>query len=614
MDIFERQLKELTKANTGTISNDKGAVSDHCKHVAVKLLRKLKNGTRGSLEVRYLLEDLLHNLPAESFSNGSSSDPYRDIRAFAKLFTSKDGVDIPLKAKPKRPASVDAASLVNHAKRSRANGLEDARAIQQELENVQLLYDIFNDIQRYTTSGKKLSMTQILSEALSSGSVGRSSDPSANSLSTTNSDVSKLDLMALQLSIEALLPPAPRGQALRDRLNAFRKLHDLNSRPAYSRKDTEAYLDCLEETVDILARLCAPIRDGQVKTLRDALATCRQYLSTDGTGTKYNKFIQTAEEELQSLVADMQRDLRLFNLGITVSTRDEAELQRVIRKESMVKERKIITRLYLDPLQQTKDWVDQIKKGDHPVMLSRFAVAQCLVEALFRTQPVEVQADPSRSTSENQSSSRISSTPNVLPPIFHFAAKHLFLMQNRLQALTILATLSTLVPSSYARPSTNNIIPSTGKDDDGEVKSASWSERVWILLTSEIQDDQGNTTSSEIHQSHVKIANLADEIVSVLRNGMNSESIVIDEAKIRSSVDRMLRLEDRVFALLHNRLKSAFGQAIVKSSDGGVDIEVKGFNVAPLPTEINVTVKQMRGIVNWACECWGITDQSYHVA
>lgn len=597
MDIFERQLKELTKTKSST--DDKDAISDHCKHVAIKLLRKFKNGTRGSLEVRFLLEDLLHSLPNETPTNGSSSDPYHDLRNFAKLFTSKSGIEIPLKAKPKRPASVDAGSLLNRHKRSRGSEVDDGLAIQQEADNVQLLYDIFNDIQSYTLSGQRVSLRGIVGEAVSSGSATK---PSVEPSAVSPEGVSDSDLLALRSSVELLLPPAPRGQSLRDRLDsAFRHLQELHSGPALGRRGSEIYLNLLEETADILGRLCAPIRDEQIKGLKDRIATCREYLSSEGQGFKLDDSLRIAEADLHKLVTDMQGDLRLFTMGITVATTDEAELRSLIRKESMNKEKKLIERLYDKPLQQTKHWLDRIGGTEYPAPLSRTAIARSLVEALFQTQPVMAQIDSS--TSENTYSN--ASPPNVLPPIFHFAAKHLFLAQNRLQAMTILATLSTLVPASLSSPRTKSNLASESHNN-GDDKHASWSERVWILLNSEMQDDQGNTTSSEDQQSHVKIANLADEIVCVLSDGRDGSAIVIDEGKIRSSVDRMLRLEDRVFALLHSRLKSAISHAVAVSDEGSPNVVVKGFSVAPLPGEMKITVRHLTGIIDWACECWEI--------
>lgn len=611
MDIFERQLKELTRGNSLP------TVSDHCKHVAIRLLRRLKNGTRGHLEIRYLLEDLLHSLPPEGtlFSDGntSRSDPYYDIRRLAKLFTSQAGINIPLKVKPKRPASIDATSLINDAKRSKVNAADNALSIQQKLSDVQLLYDLFNDIDRYTSSGQEVSMLQILGQAVSTGSIDQSTATHANPPRTAASGSFMSDSSALQNSIDALLPPAPRGQALRDRLiTSFRRAQQVTADSKQSRAGTDAYLTLFEGLTDILSRLCAPVRDEQIGTLKDTIATCREYLSMDKEGSKLLDTMEHVEDKIRSLVQDMHRDFRLFEMGITVATRDESELAAVVRKESMLKEMEIITQLYGDPLQRTRDWSAHIThQNDHEKadILSRTVVGQALVEALFQTRPVYIQLETSKTIRGSEMNEVSIPEANVLPPIFHFAAKHLFNVQNRLQALTILATLSTLIPASHTKPSMNGATTSTpNKDNDMETNPSSWSDRLWILLLSEMQDGRGTTTVPENPPTHVKIANLADEIVNVLRSGRLEGWTKVEEDNIRSSVDRMLRLEDRVFALLHSRLKNAVSEAIIGAKIHHTGMDVKGFYVAPLPREIFITVKQLIGIKNWACECWSIAE------
>lgn len=607
-----RQLCELTNASSSSNNaevNNKHAVSDHCKHVAIKLLRKFKNGTRGALELRDLLEDLLNSLPEETSPSSSSStattDPYRDIRAFAKLITSQNDMEVPLKAKPKRPASIDAAGLVNDTKRLRANRAVDSASIRQELVDVHLLYDLFNDIKQYSPARQKLSITQLLSQALSSdSSTHQGMHVQKDKTEPSVSPTSRLDAQHLRQSLECLLPPAPRGQDLRDRIDALLRHADDVLQQRHNPEDVRVFLIFLEGVTDVLAQLCAPIRDGQIRAIRNSIATAREYLSLGANSPKLNDVITSTEEKLQILVQDMQNDLHLFKIGIMVASTDEDELRNTIRKESMDRERKLVTKMYKNPLERTKQWIAHSRKQavSTPLAISRTNVGQSLVEVLFLPQPVTVQPDSSSSLSEGHINGNMNTQPNVLPPIFHLAAKHLFLIQNRLQALTILATLNTLVPPSYTKSNMN------GKLEGSNPQC--WSERVWILLVSEIQDDEGNTTSSESNGSHVKIANLTDEVIGILHEAGNHGSTGnIDEPKIRSSVDRMLRLEDRVFGLLHARLKSAIMDGVAIDSEGGnteFGVEVKSFRVPPLMREIAVTIRQMRGILDWACECWSI--------
>lgn len=605
MDVFVRQLKELTNPS----SKERPTASDHCKHVAVKLLRRFRYGTRGTLELRYLLEDLLQSLPdpVVNASTGTSAteDPYKELRAFAKVITSDNGIDLPLKAKPKRPASLDAAELVDNTKRSKVDDFSDGTSLPTELANLQLLYDLFNDLSRYSASStSKLSISQLLSQALSKQSAeGGSAINEVVTNGTTASHGHLLNKTRLKKSIEALLPPPPRGQTLRDRVDDLFSKASLSGAIVIDTPDN-SLVDFLEGITDILARLCAPIRDEQVKAIKNVISSCREYLSLGADRVKLEEAVENAKNRVQKLVEDMQHDLHLFKLGITVATTNEDELRLTIRQEAMEREEKIITRLYGDPLKRTSLWMQSIApsmSASQSDSMQRSALITCLVEALFKAQPMTVQVQRASNGTAASNGNLTTLDLNTVPPIFHLAAKHLFVTQNRLQAFTILATLHTIVPSSLQNQ--------TRKASSDSIAISTWSERVWTLLNSDMLDDDGNTTSVGGNASHVKIANLADEIVRVIREGRSNESSPadggLDEEKIRSSVDRMLRLEDRVFALLHGRLKNALLEAL-KSTDGGThnELQVKGFVIPPLPIEMGNTVRQLRGIIDWACESW----------
>lgn len=611
MDVFIRQLQELTKASSNS-DNASQAVSDHCKHVAVKLLRKFKNGTRGTLELRYLLEDLLSSLPAEQSSN-TRTDPYRDIRAFAKLFTSQNGLQVPLKSKPKRPASVDAANLIDGPKRSKVDGIDDsASVLQGELANAQLLYDLFNDIDGYSASSSKSSISQLLSQALAlEQTSGTANDRTSTGIAVKGSR-NTLDLQGLRSDVNTFLPPAPRGQTLRDKVSTLFSQAE-SSRDANDSASRTNTLDFLESLTEVLARLCAPIRDDQVKSIQASISTCREYISLSSETAKLDDAFKSVQEKVQALVRDMNNDLRLFKLGITVATTDESELRDAIKKESMEREKKIITKIYGDPMGLTGNWLEYSQKNAEAVTLdinlTRSTLTTSLLEKLFKAQPITVDVEAAKSISAGHQNGIISEHTSFVPPIFHLAAKHLFIIQNRLQAFTILATLSTLVPSSRSAPS-SQVNGSIASSSDIQLTAYSWSERVWTLLTSALEDEDGHTTSPENTntKSQIKLTNLADEIIKIIKSPHGSEvaPAVVNEEKIRSSVDRMLRLEDRVFALLHGRLKNALKETIVQAEHGGMGMEIKGFGVSPLPQEMAITCRQLRGIIDWACQCWSI--------
>jgi hypothetical protein len=606
MDVFIQQLGQLTKTT---------AVTSHCKHVAVKLIRRFKNGTQGKLELRYLLEDLLNSLPPVVPTDNVES--YSSIRAFAKLM-SGGNVDVPLK--PKRPASIDASSLVNGtSKRTRAQEVQDdQQGLELALRNAQLLYDLFNSIDNFQSSKRNISLSQLLGRAIS-GEDGKIIQKSNNLIDENG----QLFIQPLKSAIGAFLPPPPRGQSLREELETLLPLSHVTL--------SEPSADLLEGLTDILGRLCAPIRDAQVRALRDTIASIREYTSIGMDKNKIRETVNIALKQLENLITDMQQDLHLFKLGITVSTADEAELRQMVRQEAMKREKDIITRLYRTPLQETLSWIRSSRQNtleaapelktkgiDGAAAATGGAgfykkeLASALVEALFMSQPVTVRQLGNNGRLHDNTAGSPTNT-NFIPPILHLAVGHLVQAQNRLQAFTIIATLNAIIPASASSSSSTR----------GAAITLSWSERVWHLLNSEIQPQFQDHTSKEDQDVNadsgngVHLANIADEVIKVIQEDA-TRMTTSDETKIRQSVDRMLRLEDPVFRLLHRRLKNSLFDALIARTTitpqktvagGGVDrLEVKGFSVMPLPQEMAVTYRHLCSIIDWACECWEVAS------
>lgn len=131
---------------------------------------------------------------------------------------------------------------------------------------------------------------------------------------------------------------------------------------------------------------------------------------------------------------------------------------------------------------------------------------------------------------------------NLLPPHFLFVAPKLLQLQNRLQAITIAASLRALARLPVA--------PASARNDGTNVQDLV--ERVWSLLEGEI--DLGDEGSSS-QLGSTKIINLADEVIRARRQSSPTGAISAEEeARVRRDVERTLHPDDPVFRLLHRRL------------------------------------------------------------
>jgi len=324
-----------------------------------------------------------------------------------------------------------------------------------------------------------------------------------------------------------------------------------------------AIVDSLSDLVDILGRLCAPVRDPSVKTASDRISSCRELLSLQGATSKAEDAVQAAKASVYTLVQEMQQDMKAFKAGYIAVSRGESELREEMRSEAMKRERQAVTELYGEDIMSRL----AVCCGASQASLSRNQVAIRLTQLLFHHQALTV-PDPAMSRQMQ---------PSDLPPIFLLAAKHLFRMQNRLQAIAVLATLSTLVP--------------------GDSSKADWAHRVWTLLDYEID-------APESASEYTKVANISDEILLAIDSKADLDATRRD--KIRRQVESMSSFEDPVFKLLRNRLEATIKAGV--TGEGNAPIP-KGFAVEPLPGEINQAVASLKSILGWAFTSWGISDR-----
>ena len=498
MDRLDQLLREYARSS----GEDR-----HASRVAVRLLRKLRNGTKGNLELRYLLDDLVESLAGEEQTQLNT-----DLRKFADALR---GIEIPLKSRSKRPKEEDADSDAARQKRQR-----------RSMQDAQLLYNYLIPLPLPLADKRRPAVASLLEQP------GTIEVKSANTPSLSS-------LFAL---LEPLSPERGTLAAKKAELGALCSQPDILISKS---------IDTLYELVLLTAQLCAPVRDEQAKALIAQVEACREYAATkqETAEEAYTK----AMSDTAALLRDMQRDIKLFKLGLTAACNTDEQLVAVIRTEAMKREKQALTADSASAYQASKDWVVQMLGSN--ATFDRQNLHRALVEILFKPVPVSMQE------------------PDGLPPIFNLAVQHLFLLQNRLQAVTILATLATIVPVTSA--------------------ASDWSERLHTLLLSEI----GAQESSD---DTIKLANVADETVRAVQPD------IAQEKELRASVERMVSLHDPVYKLLNSRLKAAF-LADVKTVD-----PVKGFQVTPLPAELQEIHVVINSILDWACESWEVPVASDH--
>ena len=499
--------------------------TQHCRNVAIRLIRRIRTGTKGEFELKYLLEDLLESLPTIEFGHVQL---LRDIRKHASVFLAmklplRRSVSGTKRAGPPEPALEQAS----------------AKRVKNSLENAQLLYDYLHPLSRKSHSSAK-SLLQVHANDIAPG--------------TTLPDTPSLADLWNRIDIFA---PA-RGAIIARRA----EVQKMCQAATYATSET---LAALEAVADLLAQLCAPVRDEQVKLLKNSLSSVREFVSLRSNASRVEQSLSASLGLAYRLVEDMNYDLKVFKLGAAAISESEDSLQFALRKEAMKREREAVTEATDNrPGEQTIEWI-RITMGNQEAGLNRKSVSSALIKGLFKPEPVSVPG-----------SAEIVCR-NPLPPIFYLAARRLFQFQNRIQALVLLAVLSTLVPLSATSP--------TG-----------WSTRIWTLLNSE-------TESSETEPDHIKLINISDEMLAVLRHAAKTPLNKAEEAKVRENVSRMLRLEDPVYRLLAGRLERSLSETLV---DKRPLLSIKGFAVVPLPEEVEEFADALGKTVEWAAECWDI--------
>lgn len=333
--------------------------------------------------------------------------------------------------------------------------------------------------------------------------------------------------------------------------------------------DARAALKAVRECVDALGRLCAPARDDAVRSLADEIDRALAGPASDSSSALVDLVRRTLK-----VARGMERDVRRFRAGAVVHLASEAELSGVVREEAGARERALVEGWCggADGVRrETRGWCARAlgraqsdSEGAGDAGASKEDVAAALVETLFSDKAVALPpfASSDSSAPHDDASSDPAPPPppppgNLLPAILLAPSATLFELQNRLQALTILACLLILSPS--ADPA-----------------------RLWALLESEVapptapppgaNGEEAAPRDPVSEPSPTRIAHLADELLP--RAGPSPPPAKADadadaEARrLRAAVERVLRYEDPVWRLLHGRLRDAVKGAVVGAVRG----------------------------------------------
>jgi len=397
----------------------------------------------------------------------------------------------------------------------------------------------------------------------------------------------------------------------------------------------------LRDALVTLRRRCAPVRDPAI----DAVLHKIDHRSSSASMGELAGLLVDVIQSTFELSIDMRNDYS----NAVLATASEQELVDIVATTAETQEQRLVLQLWGSKETMRKAWtrwVDGFRPADpalQPQPKQLWILK--LIQSLGRPQAIASQLiGPSRpqeipegsrenrcpDSSTEQTPERES--PNVLPPQFLFSGPSLFRLQNYIQALTISASLRSLVPTFHQTTSpppppqsqTNELMPPAGW---------TFTERIWALLGSEVEaPDDG--------PSETKIINFADEVVMAYNNTLPPGATLDPqlEYRLRSTVDRILRIDDPVFILLQKRLLAALSTALLDAPDaaqptsvvmrsgrprhqngisppspppwtaqGEVTIVAKGFEDPVIAKQCSIAASTLRRSVEWVERVWGDT-------
>ncbi|BGP09512.1 hypothetical protein JCM10049v2_005385 [Rhodotorula toruloides] len=319
--------------------------------------------------------------------------------------------------------------------------------------------------------------------------------------------------------------------------------------------DAVAALARLETVVDVLKRNSGAARSETISAIFDdivfAKSSSEPSRSLVDLVRRVLDFVEDLEDELRAAHARMLRDKSFLS---------DADLEKMVldslRLTAHTEERQIILLVFGGPagvVDKTRAWLlqemgSELPSGQPPV-LSKDLVAKSLVEMLFKDQTVDFTDEQNRP-----------------PPIFYIASFALIYLQNQFQVLVVVACLATLVGTAPPPSRTSSTPPAN---------LTAFIERIWTILQAEIGPSASpidpmtgmpSAQDDDTLPSAIRIANFADEVISHRRTMLVASGATLsseEEARLRASVERVLRYEDPVYKLLKSRLKASVEAALV---------------------------------------------------
>lgn len=306
----------------------------------------------------------------------------------------------------------------------------------------------------------------------------------------------------------------------------------------------------LANVLTTMQSLCAPARDFAIKGL---LAQIGSLMSTGGLSPQA---LAIGYQKVLEMLDLMERDIVQW---IIPALRPELK--------TVAKEMERIT--YIDPEQEetdkpsyklplTRDWILKSRKElGEPQRSTRTEYVHSMAVSVFSSEPV--------SLAEMQG-------PNVLPEILSLDAKRLWILQNRLQALIIIAALCTISKSSAPL-------------------LAESIQRLWAILS----------------DSDTNIKNLSEEMARLVPAEQRD--------LVRRMVDRTLRESDPLWKILSERLKATVETLLAVSLEGSsISSVVERPNTAgfeQVADEAGRVITDLCTIGEWTWEVWGDIIQTF---
>ena len=338
--------------------------------------------------------------------------------------------------------------------------------------------------------------------------------------------------------------------------------------------------------------------------------------------------------------------MRNDHSNAVLATASEQELAEMVAAMAETQEQELVLRLWESKETMRKAW-SRWMDGFHPAdsslqpqpeqlwilnLIQSLGKPHVVTSKLFGPSSPQETTDDSKDGYLDPNPKRAPEPPNMLPPQFLFSGPTLFRLQNYIQALTIAASLRSLVPTPRL-PASPPPLSQSQADDSPPPASWTFTERIWALLEPEIGATDGGP-------SETKIVNFADEVVMAHSSSLPPGVTMLDhqfEQRLRSTVDRILRTDDPVFILLQRRLLAALSVALfnapvaeervsVRMQSGRlrpqkgmssppspqitqreVAIVAKGFEDPIIAKQCSVVASTLGRIVEWVEGVWGDT-------